>query len=84
MGIYRCKKCGAEILFIKTPAGKNMPCDPAAATYWKDSNGKGRVVTPNGEVVSCSFDGNPDEATGIGYIPHWGTCSRPDEFRRKK
>lgn len=22
-----CKKCGAEIVWIKTPAGKHMPCD---------------------------------------------------------
>lgn len=23
----KCKACGAEIIWIKTPGGKNMPCD---------------------------------------------------------
>lgn len=28
-----CRGCGAPIVWIKTPAGKAMPCDPAPVYY---------------------------------------------------
>ncbi len=37
-----CKSCGAPLVWIKTPAGKWMPCDPAKIV----------VVTDGGEVRS--------------------------------
>ena len=78
----RCKKCGKEIIWIKTPSGRSMPCDPEEVVYWKDSKGKGRVVTPNGEVVACRLDGDPQEATGMGYVSHFATCPNAEEFRK--
>lgn len=49
----KCKKCGAEIVFIKTPAGKFMPCDAKET----------RIVTKEGGTIggyaphwgSCPF-----------------------------
>ncbi len=79
----KCRKCGKEIIFIKTSAGKSMPCDAEQVMYWADKKGKQRVVTPNGEVVACRLDGDSQEATGIGYIPHWGTCPNAKDFKRK-
>lgn len=38
----KCKGCGAEIVWIKTPAGKAMPCDP----------NKVIIVTDEGETVA--------------------------------
>nr|DAT59768.1 MAG TPA: zinc finger protein [Caudoviricetes sp.] len=29
-----CKLCGAKIQFIRTPAGKYLPCNPRAVTYY--------------------------------------------------
>lgn len=78
----KCTKCGARILWIKTSAGKNMPCDPDLITYWKDSKGKQRIVTPNGEVIACRLEGDTQTATGVGYVPHWGTCPCAKEFKR--
>lgn len=60
-----------------------MPCDPEEVLYWQDSKGKDRVVLPNGEVVACRLTGDEQNATGIGYIPHWATCPHADEFRKK-
>lgn len=77
MKTAKCRGCGAEILWI----GK-IPCDPEPITYWKKPKAKGKVVTPNGEVLSCDFVGEPSAVTGIGYISHFSTCPCGDSFRR--
>ena len=74
-----CKGCGAKIIWI----GK-IPCDPALVTYWQKSKAKGKVVTPNGEVLSCEFSGDLNKATGVGYVSHWSTCPCAGQFRRDK
>lgn len=78
-----CKKCGAPIVWIKTPGGKSMPCDADPITYWEENKARGKIVTPNGDVISCKFEGDPQNATGIGYKPHWATCPFADSFRKK-
>lgn len=80
----KCKGCGAEIIWIMSPAGKVIPCDPIEVPYWKRSKANGKIVTPNGEVISCELYGDPETVTGIGYVPHWATCPKAGEFRRKK
>ena len=74
----KCKGCGAPIIWI----GK-MPCDPKQVVYWQRPRAKGKIVTPNGEVISCEFTGEQNAATGIGYIPHWATCPEASQFKRK-
>ena len=80
----KCKGCGAEIIWIMSPSGKVIPCDPEQVKYWQKPKAKGKIVTPNGEVLSCEFDGDPQAAAGIGFVPHWATCTEPERFRRKK
>ncbi len=41
-----CKKCGNRILWLRTPAGKNMPVDPNLINYREFTGGKERIVTP--------------------------------------
>lgn len=77
-----CKGCGAEIIWIRTLAGKSIPCDPEQVMYWEKPKAKGKVVTPNGEVLSCEFSGDPQKATGVGFVPHWSTCPHAGEFRK--
>ena len=79
-----CKACGAPIIWIMTPGGKLMPCDPEQKVYWQRSRAKEKIVTPNGEILSCVFEGDDQTATGIGYVPHWATCPEADKFRRRK
>ena len=78
-----CRGCGAPILWIRTPAGKSMPCDPQPIKYWQDPTGRNKIVTPNGEVVSARLEGDEQTATGIGYISHFATCPKRDQFRKR-
>lgn len=75
----KCKSCGADIIWIKTPAGKVMPCDPTRVRYIEKSE-TASIVKSNGEVSKCELI----LATGLGYIPHWATCPDADRHRKKK
>ena len=70
----KCKLCGAEIQFIRTPAGKYLPCNPRAVTYYKGQYNKNRIVTPAGKVIACEMTGSVSQVAGIGFIPHWASC----------
>ena len=72
---------GAPIVWIKTPAGKAMPCDPAPVYYKAAPGGKDKIVTTRGEVVSCKIVPGA-EATDAGYRPHWATCPQAGQFKR--
>ena len=45
-----CRQCGRRILWVRMKSGKNMPVDMALHNYKKDSTGKEKIVTPDGEV----------------------------------
>ena len=60
-----------------------MPCNSEQVTYWERPGSTGKVVTPNGQVISCEFEGDLAKATGIGYISHFSTCPAAGRFRRK-
>lgn len=80
-----CKACMAAIVWIKTPAGKSIPCDATPRYYIeKPRVGSKKIVTPNGQVLSCEYTEDPAKATGVGYVPHWATCPYARQFRRKQ
>lgn len=79
----QCKACGAPIVWIAMQSGKSMPCDAAQIAYSADKTGKDTVITPNGETLRATINPPPEEATGIGYIPHWATCPHANKFKRK-
>ena len=73
--IGSCRKCGAQIKWIRTKAGKNMPVNTTFVDYKRVPGGKERIVTPDGEVVAgerCRSDERPD---GYGFISHFATCT---------
>lgn len=74
-----CGRCGASIRWVRTPAGKAMPCDEQPVYIIQDQNGQEKAVTEKGEVVSCQYTEDPDKATGLGYVPHFATCNPPQE-----
>ena len=82
----KCRGCGKEIIFVKTPKGNFIPCDPSRVIFSKPGEGKTRVVKLNGEVISCTIGAGGDisKAAGVGYIPHWSTCEAASQFRKKK
>ena len=79
--MQRCKACGAQIRWIRTKSGKSMPCDPQPVPYWQRPKARGKVVTPGGDVISCVFMGELKSSNGVGYVPHWATCTKADLFR---
>ena len=84
MRITSCRACGADIVFIKSFAGKTIPCNAEPISYVEKAGGDLKIVTPNGEVISGSIPDNPQKATGIGYISHFATCPEADKFRKPR
>ncbi len=80
----QCKACGAPLVWIAMQSGKSMPCDAAQTVYKADKSGKDTIITPNGETLRATLETTPEEATGIGYIPHWATCPEAARFKRKE
>ncbi len=78
-----CNGCGAQIIWIKTKAGRNMPCNTTLVDY-KADGGKDKIVLPSGEVVSGTIVSSADSPDGHGYISHFATCRNARSFRRKK
>ena len=79
----KCKSCGAEIIWIKMESGKSMPCNAELVMYWEKRGGKEKIVTPNGEVISCELAGELNSATGLGYISHFSTCPNANQHRKR-
>lgn len=77
-----CKKCNAPIVWIRTPAGKSMPCNADLVEYHAGSTPdyEDIVINDKGEVIRCTFDFQCDP-DGKGRIPHWATCPFSDSFR---
>ena len=85
----KCSKCGARIIWIKTPAGKWMPADEGLIAFRKDPDGKDYLVNQDGEVFRCTIlDDGPhllgDGPDGLARRPHWATCPEADSFRRPR
>lgn len=78
-----CRGCGAEIVWIKTVSGKSMPCDASPVYYNMMAGDNDRIVCPDGVVISCEIVADPNRSTGFGFVPHWSTCSKADNFRKK-
>lgn len=80
--ISKCRGCGQRIIFVKMKSGKSMPVNEAFVNYKKVDGGKDRIVTPNGDVVSCISGVSAREADGYGYVSHFATC--PSATRHRK
>lgn len=77
-----CKKCGKQVMWIRTKSGKNMPVNPKIENY--RLGGKERIVLPSGDVVAGTLVSDGAEKDGYGYISHFATCEFAQMFRRKK
>lgn len=67
----------------KDSSRKEYACNPQLVTY-RQGNGKEKIVTPNGEVLSGELVGaGTQDATGVGYISHFATCPNAASHRKK-
>ena len=75
----KCRSCGAEIIWVPTVSGKNMPCDAKPIPYREDIEGGQVIVTSDGRVVRAKVDLTSDT---FGYISHFATCPNADKWRK--
>jgi len=87
----KCRSCGTDIRWIKTPAGNLMPCDVKSIQYWPRNDGKQKIVTQSGVLVSAHLEppapsllALQNEQPETGYIPHWATCPYAKNHRRER
>lgn len=79
----RCRSCGAEIRWIKTFSGKQMPVDAEPVRFFPDGEGRDMFVMKHGAVVSGTRAGIDDDHTYVGFISHFATCPNADKHRKR-
>ena len=65
----KCKTCGAEIVWVVTPAGAKAPCDAKPKKVWCLT---GRLICGANEAKLVT-----------AYESHFATCPQADQHRRK-
>lgn len=76
-----CRSCNAQIKWIKTTRGKNMPCDPELINY-EDALPGTVLITITGKCFTVDKDINFPNVRG--YQSHFATCVNADEHRKPK
>lgn len=77
-----CRGCGEPIHFVKSEkTGKFIPCD-ADLLDWTECDVGDSLVDPGSGEIHRLKGGNEDQGL-VGYVPHWATCAKADDFRRK-
>lgn len=71
-GPVYCPSCGSRVHFLRTVAGKMMPCEMDL----RRGDGKRTLVTHEGVTIRKA---GPDT---LGYEPHWGFCRGANAHRR--
>lgn len=96
MPASECSTCGAQLLWVTSPAGKNLPVDAIAKALVPVAPGVTRGVT----AYSLDYATEPPQAKAIagkwvmvesspytrpGYVSHFATCTHPERYsgRRK-
>ena len=69
----RCKGCGAEIDWILTRDGKNMPVNPEPV-YVAVDEGRDVFVTDYGEVIRGREVPANTGSGEVAFVSHWATC----------
>jgi len=77
-----CKRCGAPIDFIRTPAGKYMPVQPRGVYAKADAAGKRLALDMEGRVLRVAEAAKDDPEAIIVRFPHWEFCPGAEEMRK--
>ena len=88
-----CRGCGAQIIWTRMASGKTMPCDPHLQFFIPDI-GKETFVTPDGDMkhgrsfrnlseIAAELANGEQVKTLRGYTPHWATCPKRDDFKKR-
>lgn len=77
-----CKGCGAEIVWIKTKAGKPAPVNIHPVHIVPDPAGSEYGYLEDGSLLRGRKAGMDDEECKTCMQPHFATCQKADTFRR--
>jgi hypothetical protein len=72
----KCKSCGAEIIWAKTPTGKSMPLDA-------EPHPRGNIVL---DANGCTGPVRPGDVPDLSvrYLSHFVTCPEANQHRKSK
>ena len=70
----KCKYCEAELIYIKTPSGRQMPCEAWKIKVWRSSKGRLTVCTDEGEVFRAETEPVPFVGDVLAYPVHFANC----------
>lgn len=76
-----CRGCGKQIIWMRTAEGKAMPCDPEVHKVYAGGK-KESFLSLNGHMVRGNTEGG--EYIADGRVPHWATCPKAKQFKRKR
>ena len=79
-----CRWCGTPIIFIRTEAGRLMPCDAMPQPYWPTDSSGILVYQRDGSCVRGTLRGHDSACAGYGYIPHWASCTNKPRKRPER
>lgn len=84
----KCKSCGAEIKFIRSPVGNWMPVNAAPVKVIPVSAHGKSYVTEDGNVIKAvPAEDNPlfgQEDVVTAYVSHFATCPASARYRKDK
>lgn len=83
----KCKSCGAEIVWIRTAGGKNMPLNAEKHYFhrWTDGDLHPRETffTESGAAFAGYGTVKEDPEAMEGRVSHFATCPFADQHRRR-
>jgi hypothetical protein len=83
MSYGHCRGCGQRILWLTLTSGKNHPVDPERVESEDFEPGNTLIVVDAlGPQVERIKEGESYEGL-YGYISHFATCPRADDFRKQ-
>jgi len=87
----KCKTCASPVVWIRTTAGRAMPCDPKRVEAWKPPTPaegitsqaeRVTLITDQGDVLTAFMQGGPGWTSVVGRISHFATCPDADKHRK--
>jgi len=78
-----CRDCGGMIVFVRTAAGRMMPCDTPSVPFMEDYTGGDKLMGYDGVMVDGYILKEPREGSTYAYVPHFHTCKpkSKDEYK---
>ena len=80
----KCRYCSAEIIFVRTLSGREMPCNSTLTEVWAHDKGKHTAIGNDGRTFKCSLTRVAFRESEYAYVVHWSECPGAGKARGKK